>query len=293
MDLRFHRHIDPPAGFDSLVSFDVAPSGNAITTWATAEGLARLTTRTGSFDTATFPVTRPERPVDVAVVEHAHRADQATILKGITTSFISTQRLPNGYLVVGARCQWAADGAEHNALVFNFDGDLTNSAVFGDGIQHILTTPTGNSWVGYFDEGIFGNFGWGGPGPEPVGRFGINRFDQHLGLAAHAPDAYDIADCYALTTDGETAWACCYTDWDIIRLDADGRRTAWSNTIAGASALLTRFPHVRAHRWVPAGQKPGRHRRTRWTRLQTSVHLGPDRRWPRDSGGRHSSITRP
>ena len=76
MDLRFHRHIDPPTGFESLVSFDVAPSGNAITTWATAEVLARLTTRTGGSDAATFPTTRPERPVDVAVVEHDSRIDQ-------------------------------------------------------------------------------------------------------------------------------------------------------------------------------------------------------------------------
>ena len=151
--------------------------------------------------------------------------------------------------------------------MFDLDGKLTASAAFGDGIEQVLSTPTGNSWVGYFDEGIFGNLGWNDIlGPEPIGQFGINRFDENLGLVAHAPGGLNIASCYALTTDGETAWAYCYTDWDIIRLDTDGRTTPWSNTIAGAGALLTRFPHIA----LIGGYPPDRNR------VVTGVLDGPD-----------------
>ena len=36
-------------------------------------------------------------------------------------------------------------------------------------------------WVGYFDEGIYGNYGWGrAESEEPVGAYGIVRFSSDL-----------------------------------------------------------------------------------------------------------------
>ena len=112
--------------------------------------------------------------------------------------------------------------------------------MFGDGIQHVTATRSGSCWVGYFDEGIFGNFGWGGPGPAPIGRFGINRFDQTMHLAAHAPSEYEIADCYAMTAVDESVFACTYTDWEIVRLGPSGERRSWTNDVAGASAIVVK-----------------------------------------------------
>jgi hypothetical protein len=47
---------------------------------------------------------------------------------------------------------------------------------FGDGIEHVQATSAGEIWVGFFDEGIYGNYGWGSGTQLPVGRTGLVRF---------------------------------------------------------------------------------------------------------------------
>ena len=49
-------------------------------------------------------------------------------------------------------------------------GELRRQFVLGDGIKHVQTTAAGDIWVGYFDEGVYGNYGWGNdPDSEPIG----------------------------------------------------------------------------------------------------------------------------
>ena len=115
--------------------------------------------------------------------------------------------------------------------------------MLGDGIGHVLATSTGQVWVGYFDEGIYGNYGWGRTdSEEPVGAYGIVRFSPDLEPDWHYPkytgvgpwDA--ISDCYALNVDDTSAWACYDSDFPIVRI-RDGAVTGWHNDIKGASAL--------------------------------------------------------
>lgn len=40
--------------------------------------------------------------------------------------------------------------------------------------------PDGTIWAGYFDEGVVGNFGWGGPGPTRLGADGIGAWSSEL-----------------------------------------------------------------------------------------------------------------
>ena len=64
-----------------------------------------------------------------------------------------------------------------NAVLYNSDGQVVSEHVLGDGIAHLLATSTGQVWAGYFDEGIYGNYGWGrADSQEPVGAYGIVRF---------------------------------------------------------------------------------------------------------------------
>jgi hypothetical protein len=217
MDLLFHRAVSPPSGFPELVSFDLSSSREAITTWATAEGKAALIGRASS-------------PTDVAVIEHNAHGNYVTILRQVTTSFVRTQKLLDGFLVVGSRCKWTPKHIERNALRFDRSGGLTQEATFGDGIESIGTTPQGLTWVGYFDEGVFG------PGPEPIGSHGINCFGPDLRLVAHAP-GFDIYDCYAMNVVDESVYACCYSDWHIRHIDQSGAQTTWTNTIYGAKNL--------------------------------------------------------
>src|SRR5262249_14010238 len=125
-----------------------------------------------------------------------------------------------------------------NAVRFDWEGRLAQEATFGDGIESIGTTADGLTWVGYFDEGIFGNFGWGGPGPEPIGCHGINCFNAGLQLVAHAPGKFEIVDCYAMNIVDESIYACCYSDWCIRHIDPSGAQTIWTNAVTGATNLV-------------------------------------------------------
>jgi hypothetical protein len=148
-------------------------------------------------------------------------------------------------LLVGARASWRPEGADRNAVVVDPDGQLLHEATLGDGIESIQTTPSGDVWVGYFDEGVFGNFGWNGPGPAPIGQSGIARFDSNLIMQWEFPSHVDnrwgsVDDCYALNVVGEVAWACYYSDFPIVRIDG-GRVSGWRNTVRGARALAVDY----------------------------------------------------
>jgi hypothetical protein len=151
------------------------------------------------------------------------------------------QPLPGGrFLVVGARCRWRPDSPDRNAVMYDHDGNIVLRATVGDGIEHVLTTPSGMIWIGYYDEGVYGNYGWGTPGPAPIGASGIVRFDTELQQDWQflPPDgARWISDCYALNVDGETAWSTYYTDFPVVRI-ADSDVTSWPGPGTSAHALM-------------------------------------------------------
>jgi hypothetical protein len=92
------------------------------------------------------------------------------------------------------------------------DGQVVSEHVLGDGIGHVLATSTGQVWAGYFDKGIYGNYGWGrAESEEPVGAYGIVRFSPGLEPAWRYPKYTEvgpwdaISDCYALNVDDSCA----------------------------------------------------------------------------------------
>jgi hypothetical protein len=83
---------------------------------------------------------------------------------------VRVQPLPeHEILVVATRANRNADGSHDlNGRVFGADGELRREFLLGDGIADVQTTADGQVWVSYFDEGIYGNLGWGGrDGPRP------------------------------------------------------------------------------------------------------------------------------
>ncbi|MDX6212176.1 MAG: hypothetical protein QOF82_1263, partial [Frankiales bacterium] len=148
--------------------------------------------------------------------------------------------LPDGaVLVVGTRCAWTPDGVVPNAALYGADGSLRRTAVVGDGVQHLRSTPTGEVWIGYSDQGIYGSLGWGRPGLAPVGHSGLVRFGTDLTLAWEFPrgDAPPrISDCDALNVDSDV-WTCYYTDFPVARIDHD-LVTTWPTGLVAVSALL-------------------------------------------------------
>ena len=97
--------------------------------------------------------------------------------------------------------------------------------------------------AGYFDEGIYGNYGWGQAESEPpVGAYGIVQFSPELKQAWHYPHYTAVGpwepvnDCYALNVADACTWACYNSDFPVVCI-RDGTVTAWHNHIKGAEAL--------------------------------------------------------
>lgn len=147
------------------------------------------------------------------------------------------------WLVVGSR----TDGMP-NARLLAPDGTLLGRFMLGDGIEHAAIDSAGRVWVGWFDEGIFGNEGWRAGGEEwpPSGR-GIGCFDA-AGVLLPLPDfpsaAGMIADCYALTPVDEGAWACPYIDFPLLHLRPGQPARWWKSDLVGPKALAVNGSHA-------------------------------------------------
>ncbi|WP_152990713.1 hypothetical protein [Sphaerimonospora mesophila] len=244
-----------------LVTAAAGPEGELAVVWASQENADALTART-------VPHSRTAAPVSVHVA--TYRPQQATMVSivGQPRAHSHVQPLPDGgVLLVGARCRWCNGAAEPNAAIYDADGEILREGVLGDGIADVQTTLSGEIWVSYFDEGVYGNFGWGVTGgPAPIGSPGLIRFRSDLDIAWRYP--YDgefgaISDCYALNVAGEEAWAYYYTDFPIVRIRA-ATIAGWSTEVRGAHALVVADDRVvlvggyREDRWrLVAGRIQG------------------------------------
>lgn len=144
------------------------------------------------------------------------------------------------WLVVNAR-----SSGHGNARIFLMDGVEMRRFELGDGIDHIKIDSQKNIWVGWFDEGVFGNDNWHAQGIDYApSAFGLAAFDELGALLLHATKE-PISDCCALNVIGDEAWACTYTDFPIWRISCEGERT-WTTKLRGTVALAVDYPHVLA-----------------------------------------------
>jgi hypothetical protein len=238
------RALEPPHSGAVAVTASVGPDGELIALWSDVSGREALLSSTSQPGWAQFPDATSRTSVNAVVTIQSTAIDQLTTLREFNIAHPHLQPLPGGEtLVVGARCYFRSDrGADQNAFRFDSRGSLVASGTFGDGIGHVLATPLGNAYVGYFDEGVFGNYGWGAPdGPEPVGASGLNLFGSDFDLVRpYVPDeGFDtMADCYALNADGEDAWISYYTDFPVVHVAEDGTRSSWTSSVGGVRALI-------------------------------------------------------
>lgn len=152
--------------------------------------------------------------------------------------FLLVDQFPGGsWIVAGARCPVGHDNARHLAA----DGTLISRFCLGDGIQHLQCDTDGGIWCGYFDEGVYGNLGWGNAGgPEPIGAPGLRRFDgrgRPSWSYSWESTGSVIDDCYALNVSGNQAWAYYYSDFPIMRIDETRQCRQWQTQIRGSGAV--------------------------------------------------------
>jgi hypothetical protein len=151
------------------------------------------------------------------------------------------EQFPDGrWLVANSRSR-----GQGNARILGADGTEKRRFELGDGINHVKIDDHQRIWVGWFDEGIFGNADWRLPGlAQAPSAYGIAAFDERGALVRHATQE-TIADCYALNVFGDTAWACTYTDFPILQMSG-GLERAWPTSLSGTRALAVDYPYVLA-----------------------------------------------
>ncbi|NMO53955.1 hypothetical protein HH310_22585 [Actinoplanes sp. TBRC 11911] len=239
--LRRHGRLTAGDHGDELLTMSVGPAGEAIGLWCSPDDVAGLTSMTTEPGGAAFPDSRAARPADIRITVHCPDLGDVVRVAAMPLAYPSVQPLPGGRsLAVGGRCLWRPEGPDRNAIMYASDGTVAGEYTLGDGIEDVFTTPSGQAWVSYFDEGVFGNYGWGGPGPAPLGACGLARFGPAGEPRWRFPSdgALGIADCYALNVVGETAWACYYTDFPVVRVQ-HGQVTSWRNELAsGVRGLI-------------------------------------------------------
>jgi hypothetical protein len=160
--LRHHAELIPPSEGADLVTAASGPDGELVALWASQENADALTARTVQAGGASFPDSRTAAPISVHVATYSPHLMTTVSITGQSLAHPHVQPLPDGgVLLVGARCRWRDGAAESNAATYDAEGELLREGVLGDGIEDVQTTPSGEIWVSYFDEGVYGNRGWG------------------------------------------------------------------------------------------------------------------------------------
>lgn len=153
----------------------------------------------------------------------------------ILTSHI--QPLGDGWLL--------GEGRGGLARIFDREGSkLRDTINLGDAIEDVQTTSSGQIWVGYFDEGVYG----GG-----IGQSGLVCFDAHGSAVFRYSDfvtEYNlpyIDDCYALNVCDDAVWVCYYSDFPLVclrdfRMDRVWEKFGATKAFAVRGQQFVRFP---------------------------------------------------
>ena len=227
----------------ALASRGISYCGEALRLFVSSEKSELLRARQERAGFASFPLARTHQPYAALLEVTGASGSYEIELDDLSENYPIVQLLPEEkILIVSRRCQRFKDGtSELNARVFDRAGQPVGEFLLGDGIENLQVDGRGNIWVGYSDEGIYGNYGWGGGGDaSPIGAAGLVCFD-----ASGRPEwKYEpisgtdfISELYALNVCDEEAWAYYYTDFPIVRIGPDRKVSAWPTATSGARAF--------------------------------------------------------
>ena len=147
------------------------------------------------------------------------------------------QPLQDGFLLLAARSRYHGnDKGEKNAFITDANGVIQTSYCFGDGINQCIVDKRQRIITSYFDEGVFGNFGW----KNPIGESGLIAWSPE-GEQLWKNDRHDICDCYAVNIDNdENLWFYYYTDFNLVKTDYAGD-WIFQPDISGSAGFLFHY----------------------------------------------------
>lgn len=138
------------------------------------------------------------------------------------------------YLLASSRCDYIdEDNIEKNILILNQNGTIIDTFIFGDGIEDIKVEQSGVIWTSYFDEGIFGNYGW----LNPIGISGLRSWSSNGESLYEYEGEYSIYDCYGLNIDAHNnKWFYFYTEFYLGKITGNKIRY-YSIDVNGANTI--------------------------------------------------------
>ncbi|MGW7269509.1 hypothetical protein ACWGH5_03270 [Streptomyces sp. NPDC054864] len=171
------------------------------------------------------------KPYDALVVTvDTDGRDHTTELSAVRARYPLIDALPDGgFVVADARSR----RSEQHVQIFDRLGRESWSFRVGDAVEDLLADRTGRLWVGYFDEGVFGDDELSHPGLRAWSASGepLWTYEPVDGLS-------EIYDCYALNVADEAVWACAYSDFALLEVRPDQTvRQRRADDLAGATAL--------------------------------------------------------
>jgi hypothetical protein len=230
-----HAVIEAAEGNVPVVAFNVGPDLRPYAVIAHKP----LDYRRADLSGANFAKVTPESPQSYRVVcVDGSRTALDVTFGHVSLNVHEVQPLDDAILLVCSRsyCR-GPDDFDLNAQVFDYGGRLLRSFLLGDGIASVQTTADGTIWASYFDEGVFGNFGW----REPVGASGLVAWSRQGGrLYEFAPPAGadSIVDCYAMNVVSDAVtWCYYYTEFLLVRVCNRRAEAYWPVPISGSQAF--------------------------------------------------------
>ena len=229
-------------GDHTIVDLNVGPSGEVYLLLA----MDPLDYRTESNGFASFVKITPDVPQRYRVlVFRRGELELDLVIHGERFNIHTVQPLGDDLLLVCARSRYRGkDDFDRNARVYARDGTFVRDFLLGDGVEAVQTTSRGEIWTSYFDEGVFGNYGWS----DPVGAAGLVAWNQE-GDNTYEYDAIGpvdaIVDCYALNVAGaEDVWCYYYTDFPLVHLREKRIVSTWNVPVAGSHAFAVGRGHA-------------------------------------------------
>ena len=188
-----------------------------------------------------FAVIKSDKPKDYTFIRFDLKGNEMfrTLIKDEYYNFHNVNFLPTKeILLICGRSRYKNENEiDKNARIYSLKGELLRDFVAGDGIQDVQIDNDGNIWTSYFDEGIFGNYGWN----KPIGTPGLicwNKNGQKIWEFEPTDGLDHMADCYAMNIDSDNnTWFYYYTEFPLVKLDNSKQIKFWNTDIGGSSSL--------------------------------------------------------
>lgn len=240
-------HLPPlPVGWQ-LVTIAVLPDGS-LGLLGTDVDLAGAWGRVWRQETEPLAADSPDRPHLVAArgTGRLWRFDGTRLHNGPTVSLESPSLklagFPDGRWLIAA-----TNGSdEPNGRLLAPNGTLLGSMRLGDAIEYLSVDGDDRVWVGWFDEGIFGNMD---RFVDATSRTAVVAacfaVDGALVSVGPVPEAAGfLADVEAMTVVDDGAWVCAYTEYPLLYLRPGHPVRWWRNDLAGVKAIAADDRHA-------------------------------------------------